>query len=353
MYFALGALSAGLLALLALPAFWARAVRLSRRRLELIAPMSMDEIVADNDLMRAEFAAERRRIEQRIEKQTENRAHDRAELGRRAAEIAGLETTLGALQSVHGALQSEHARLQADHLDACGERAALAVELYDSSGMLARLRDEYAELNRAHGLLEDLADERAITVAALDARAQSLQLRGETYAQENEELQRDLRLQEERARGLGEERDMLLKDLHGYEQRMVAAQARLEAEQMRAAGLQQKIDDARARMERAETVRREADEALRESVRARELGDARIAALGAQLDEARASLRAAERAGADRVEALRAEVAALKGALAAAREARGANGETAQLRAALAELGEKVAQIAQQPRHPA
>ncbi|MBI5012898.1 MAG: hypothetical protein HZC06_09325, partial [Methylocystis sp.] len=42
MYFALGFLVAGLFALMFLPAFWRRALRLSMRRLQMLAPMSME-----------------------------------------------------------------------------------------------------------------------------------------------------------------------------------------------------------------------------------------------------------------------------------------------------------------------
>ena len=64
MVFAAGFLLAGLLALLFLPALWRRALRLSRRRLEMQMPLSMDEIVAERDQLRAQFASDRRRIEQ-------------------------------------------------------------------------------------------------------------------------------------------------------------------------------------------------------------------------------------------------------------------------------------------------
>ncbi len=352
MYFALGALSAGLLALLALPAFWRRAVRLSRRRLELVAPMSMEEIVAENDLMRAEFAAERRRIEQRIEHEREERAADRAELGRRATQIATLETALDEIGVAHGALSSEHERLRADHAQASGELAAASKEVYDSAALNEKLRAELIELKRAHGEAERLAAERAATVAALDARAQSLQLRGETFAQESEERLRGLRLQEERARGLGEERDMLLKDLQAYEQRMAAALARLDAEQARAAGLQETIDALRAEAESAETMRAEAVEALRAGVRARAEAESRHAALNDRLAEARRAAHAADSAAADKIEALRSEVAALKGALVAAREARNGHADAAQLRATLAEIGAKVARMAGEAERP-
>ena len=46
MIFALGFLLCGLLALLILPAFWRRAMRLSTRRLEMLMPLSMDEVLA-------------------------------------------------------------------------------------------------------------------------------------------------------------------------------------------------------------------------------------------------------------------------------------------------------------------
>lgn len=348
MYFALGALSAGLLALLALPAFWRRAVRLSRRRLELVTPMSMEEIVAENDLMRAEFAAERRRIEQRIEHDREDRAADRAELGRRATQIATLEMALDELGAAHGALTEEHRLLVADHAQASGERGAAMIELHDASGLNDRLRAQLAELQRAHDEAHDLAAERAATVAALDARAQSLQLRGETFAQESEERLRGLRLQEERARALGEERDMLIKDLQAYEQRMASALARLESEQKRGADMQEKIEGLRTEAESAEATREAATQSLREAQRARDIAESRAAALNERLIEARRTAHAAESAAADRIEALRSETAALRGALAAAREARNSGSDAEQLRAVLADIGAKVARMAEQ-----
>ena len=94
MIFALGFLSAGLLTLLFLPAFWRRAVRLSTRRLETQMPLTMSEIVTERDQLRASFATEQRRLEQKIEDIAEQRAHDLGELGRRTTRIAALEADL-------------------------------------------------------------------------------------------------------------------------------------------------------------------------------------------------------------------------------------------------------------------
>ena len=49
MYFALGLLTAGLLAVLVTPAIWRRAMRLTRQRIERSVPMTLAEIEADKD----------------------------------------------------------------------------------------------------------------------------------------------------------------------------------------------------------------------------------------------------------------------------------------------------------------
>ncbi|WP_204351678.1 hypothetical protein, partial [Klebsiella variicola] len=56
MVFALGFLLASLLALGLLGAVWRRAVKLTTRRVENAIPLSMAEIKADKDQLRAEFA---------------------------------------------------------------------------------------------------------------------------------------------------------------------------------------------------------------------------------------------------------------------------------------------------------
>ena len=65
MIFMLGFLVAGLVALFFLPAFWRRALRLSKRRLEMLMPLSMEEIIAERDQLRAESALAQRQVEQK------------------------------------------------------------------------------------------------------------------------------------------------------------------------------------------------------------------------------------------------------------------------------------------------
>ncbi|MCC3246807.1 hypothetical protein LG047_16035 [Methylocystis sp. WRRC1] len=94
MYFALGFLVAGLFTLMFLPAFWRRALRLSMRRLQMLAPMSMEEVIAERDLLRAEFAVRERRLEQEMEAVKASKAFDLAAVGRHAARVAELDARL-------------------------------------------------------------------------------------------------------------------------------------------------------------------------------------------------------------------------------------------------------------------
>ena len=94
MYFALGFLVAGLLTLMFLPAFWRRALRLSMRRLQMLMPLSMEEVVAERDLLRAEFAVRERRLEQEMDAIKSEKTLDLATIGRHATRIADLEARL-------------------------------------------------------------------------------------------------------------------------------------------------------------------------------------------------------------------------------------------------------------------
>ena len=67
MYFGIGFLVATLLGLVVIPLVHGRAVRLTMRRLEAATPLSMAEIQADKDQLRAEFAMSTRRLEMSVE----------------------------------------------------------------------------------------------------------------------------------------------------------------------------------------------------------------------------------------------------------------------------------------------
>ena len=107
MYFGIGFLSATLIAVSITPLVHARAVRLTRRRIENALPQSMAEIMADKDLQRADFAVSTRRLETTMEKLRESNATRLAEIGRKDDIINRLKVDRQARQVEMLLLQGE------------------------------------------------------------------------------------------------------------------------------------------------------------------------------------------------------------------------------------------------------
>ncbi len=86
MIFGLGFLLASLCALTILPTVNARAARLARRRIEATLPVSVSEVMAERDHLRAEFAVAQRRLERKAEAAAAHRHADMAAIGTRTME---------------------------------------------------------------------------------------------------------------------------------------------------------------------------------------------------------------------------------------------------------------------------
>jgi predicted nucleic acid-binding Zn-ribbon protein len=91
---ALGFLLGCLLALALASPLWNRAVKLTTRRLEATMPMTLNDIQADKDQLRAEFAIELRKVEVSLDKAREKAARELIESNKRRAEITALNTDL-------------------------------------------------------------------------------------------------------------------------------------------------------------------------------------------------------------------------------------------------------------------
>ena len=195
MIFALGFLLCGLLSLLILPAFWRRALRLSTRRLEMLMPLSMDEVLAQRDQLRAQAAVEQRRIEQKLEAMTRDRAGQLSEIGRRAAIIARLEADLGSLAAILDArdadLRDAWAQLGGLHSDTLDLETRLR-EAQVGAAAQARLTQELESLRTAFDTLRIEKASLETLVASLrvqdhDLRQRLLSLQLEPEASEWQE----------------------------------------------------------------------------------------------------------------------------------------------------------------------
>ncbi|QKC82262.1 hypothetical protein [Mesorhizobium sp. NZP2077] len=90
LFFALGFLCAGFLALMVAPAVWRRAVALTRRRIEASIPLTQSEIQADKDRIRAEYAMATRRLEMNVKALREKAAEQLVEINRGREALKGL-----------------------------------------------------------------------------------------------------------------------------------------------------------------------------------------------------------------------------------------------------------------------
>jgi hypothetical protein len=99
MLVALGFLLASLLGLLLASAFWARAVRLTTKRLKATLPVSEPEIKADLDRLRATYAIRVHKLEKLLEQAKLERARQLIEINRREASISALETDVVAIKA--------------------------------------------------------------------------------------------------------------------------------------------------------------------------------------------------------------------------------------------------------------
>jgi uncharacterized membrane-anchored protein YhcB (DUF1043 family) len=93
MYIGIGLLSGCLIGVAVMPLVHDRAVRLTVRRLEAALPQSIEEIEADKDLLRAEFAMSARRQEIIVEQHKNKITNQLVELSRQRDVINASRST--------------------------------------------------------------------------------------------------------------------------------------------------------------------------------------------------------------------------------------------------------------------
>src|SRR5215475_12606278 len=106
MYLAIGFLVSMLFGLMIVPLVHNRAVRLTTRRLEAATPLSMAEIQADKDQLRAEFAMSARRLEMSVDQLKNKTTSQLAELGKKSDAINRMKIELGEKNATIFALEA-------------------------------------------------------------------------------------------------------------------------------------------------------------------------------------------------------------------------------------------------------
>lgn len=177
MYAALGMLVASLLWLLAMPLIWNRAVRLTMRRIEGLVPVSMAEIQADKDQLRAEFAMSTRRLEMGIEQLRTKSANQLGELSRRAEVIVTQKAELAEKTAVLSDLETRASDLEQKLASTRDELATGAEESRVTAEKLAMTEQHLASLKGELGETAAISDGRKAEISVLAAEVEALKAR--------------------------------------------------------------------------------------------------------------------------------------------------------------------------------
>jgi chromosome segregation ATPase len=186
LFFTLGFLTAGFLALMVAPAIWRRAVLLTRKRIEASVPLTMNEIQADKDQLRAEFAMSTRRLEMSIKTFRDKASaqiieinRNREELKRLAEERAEKDRAITELEARSGELHAE-LRNREEQLKRLSTRLADTDRILESKALeidrLGQMYDE-ASLTASNRQIELVTRESQFERVSSDVEALRAQRR--------------------------------------------------------------------------------------------------------------------------------------------------------------------------------
>src|ERR1700754_23589 len=146
MYVGIGFLIASLLVVGVIPLVHARAVRLTTRRLEAVTPMSMAEIQADKDQLRAEFAMSTRRLEMSVDQMKAKTTTQLAELGKKSEAIGRIKLELSEKTAAMFALEAREKQLTEDLDETRQQRDQKSAALEETARLLEQERAQLASL---------------------------------------------------------------------------------------------------------------------------------------------------------------------------------------------------------------
>ena len=196
MYFGIGFLVAALLGLLFVPLVHNRAVRLTMRRLEAATPLSIAEIRADKDQLRAEFAMSTRRLEMSVEQMKTKTTTQLSELGKKTDAINQLKRELGEKTATIFALEARDKALRDQLRDTEEEFEIKSSALREAERVLAAKEAELARLVAELGEHAIMADSQRVELAALRTQVEAMKVSVADYERTVKET--EIRLSRER-----------------------------------------------------------------------------------------------------------------------------------------------------------
>jgi len=174
LYFALGFLSAALLAALITPAVLRRNVMLTRRRIEASVPLTPDEIRAEKDGLRAEYALTTRRLEMDLKAAKTRAAEMSVKLARGSKDIKAVATERETNKAELARIEAEARSLRDELRRRDDGMQALSSALARTEEMLQTQRAEFAKLGKEFEETSFTSSARQIEIVARESEIERL-----------------------------------------------------------------------------------------------------------------------------------------------------------------------------------
>ena len=284
MYLAIGFLVSMLCGLMIVPLVHNRAVRLTTRRLEAATPLSMAEIQADKDQLRAEFAMSARRLEMNVEQLKNKTTSQLAELGKKTDAINRMKVELGEKNATIFALEAREKAMK-EQLRATEEEFADKTEALRVAELA--LAEKQSELSRINSDLSDrsmVADSRRVELVAVHAQIDALKSR--VSEAEKEYAVTQARLAYERGESEGATRELAEArgQIENLSQRVTDLDRQLVMQVKEAQLLSTRVNDLEARLATQGKLLAERDFENSQLRRANEMAERKMKELSEQID---------------------------------------------------------------------
>jgi len=315
MYFAIGFLLAALLGLLFVSLVHNRAVRLTMRRVEASTPISVAEIRADKDQLRAEFAMSTRRLEMSVEQMKAKTTNQLAELGKKTEAISQLKKELSEKTGTIFELESREKNLR-DQLRATEEEFGhKSSSLREAERTLADKEADLVKLSAELGERSLSADSQRVELAALRTQIEAMKVTVADYERAVRATEERLARERSEAEAAAEELNEARGKVTGLAARTDDLERQLLVQTAETEGLGRRVHDLEGRL--AHQARMLAD---REAEVARTRGE--LDAAQKLESDLREQLSNAGARSSGAIERLRSEIAQLEAQLAASVEER-------------------------------
>jgi chromosome segregation ATPase len=248
MFFGIGFLVASLIGLIIIPLVHGRAVRLTMRRLEAATPLSMAEIQADKDQLRAEFAMSTRRLEMSVEQLKAKTTSQFAELGKKSDAINRLKVELGEKNAAIFALESRE-RMLKDQLHTTEEELSLKTNaLHEAERGLSDREAEHKKLGSEFTDKSVLADSQRVEMAALNTQIDALKTHVSDYQREVQDTQARLERERSDAAAVSQELTQERGKAAILSERVAELERQLVAQTSEAEGLARRVQEVEQRL---------------------------------------------------------------------------------------------------------